>query len=124
MVSFDCCGAATFSVLCVLVVEMLVSLSEFLDHEFLELDDVDNIKQCLNVVKDHNAELASDTAVAVFPCDYEHSLHELAAQALTQIVLHMNWLIMLYLIAWSCGTSRHQCYLCLSKFTKRRMKKR
>ncbi len=123
LVPFYCCWVTTFSVFSMLIVEMLVSVSELLNHELLELNDVDDIKKCLDVVHDHDAELASDAAVTVFSCNEEDSFQKLATQSFTQILLHVNWFVVFNFVLWYVS-SRHQGNFSLSKLSKRWMKER
>ena len=70
LVPFDGCCVPLFSVLGVLIVEMLVPIPELLDDELLQLNDVNDIKHGFDVVENHDAELAGDAAVREVP-DYQ-----------------------------------------------------
>jgi len=95
LIAFDGLVAAIFSVFGMLVIQVLVTLSEFLDHKLLELNDVDDIKHGLHVVEDHYAQLTCNATVAIVTNDQQHCSHNLTAHALGQIVLHVNWFVML-----------------------------
>ena len=55
-----------------------MTFSEFIDHELLKLDNVNDIEQGLHLVEHHDAKLVSYAAVAVFSHHYEKRFHDLS----------------------------------------------
>ena len=55
VISLDLLIYAVLLVVFVHVVQKLVTFSEFVYHELLKLDNVDNVEQGLHLVEDHDA---------------------------------------------------------------------
>jgi len=89
-VASDWLGHALLSSLSLEVLLGGLTLSEFVYHELLHLDDVDNVEGCLDVVEGHDAELAGDRAVAVLSQDYKEAVQELTSHLGLHVGAHME----------------------------------
>lgn len=58
-----------------------MSLSEFVNHKFLQGNHIDDIKQGLYLVDDHYAVLIRNAAVAIVSHYYQHGFDDLSSDA-------------------------------------------
>ena len=66
-------------------VQVLVPFTELLDHEFLKLHDVYNVKLGLDLVENHDTQLVCNGAIAVFFKYQEDRSHSLPLQQFIHI---------------------------------------
>ena len=61
------------------IIQELMTLSKFVNHELLKLNNINDVEKSLNLVEDHYAELISYAAVAVLSHNKEKCFHDLAS---------------------------------------------